>query len=105
MAGEKHFTHDEIMSEILSESQADDEIKNTGVNCTEAIALAVQELRVLRNQMSNFVAFEGEAAGLLTSLFERWKKERALTDRVLMSTIKAGSLIAEDISQWLKIIH
>ena len=93
------------MSDILPESQADDEIKNTGVNCVEAIALAVQELRVLRNQMSNFVAFEGEATGLLTSLFEKWKKERALTNRVLMSTIEVGSLIAKEISQWLKIIH
>lgn len=105
MADEKHFTRDEIMSDILAESQADDEIKNAGVNSSEAIASAVKELWVLRYQMSNFVAFEDEASGLLTSLFEKWEKERALTDRVLLSTVEVGSLIAEELSQWLKIIH
>lgn len=33
------------------------------------------------------------------------KKDQVVTDRILLSTIEVGLLIAEEITQWLKIIH
>jgi hypothetical protein len=105
MAGEKYFTCDEIIWDILVESETDDENIIAVVDRTEAIASAVQELRVLRNQMSNFVAFEEEASLSVTLLFEKWKKDQVVTDRTLLFTVEVGSLIAEEITQWLKIIH
>ncbi len=46
MAGEKYFTCDEIIWDILVESETDDENIIAVVDRTEAIASAVQELRV-----------------------------------------------------------
>ncbi|CAB4034830.1 Hypothetical predicted protein, partial [Paramuricea clavata] len=105
---QKYFTSDEVLQNILAD-EADlsdnEDAQVITTNPAEAIDSAVRELWSLRNQTANFVAFEEESTRSLTSLFDKWEKHRVIQERILSSTIIAGSLIAEEVCEWLKIIR
>ena len=101
----KHVSCDEVLQDILSDDQSNDDTRLVEANADEVIGLAIRELRVLRSQMFNFVAFEQEVARSLHGLYARWEERCPYSQRILNSTITVGSLIAEEVCVWLKIIR
>ena len=104
MAAKKSISCEEIIA-VIQQDENENEDQRTPVDPQEVIASAVRELRALRGELSNFVAFEEEVSQTLTSLFAKWHKDQPISDRILRSTTGVGSLIAEEVVQWIKVIH
>ena len=108
MLAEKKLSSEEVLQNVLSDERYLTEInkkRRVEADPGKAICSTIREIRDLRSRTHNFVAFEQEATSLLHGLFERWKETCPYSERIMNSTVTAGSLIVEEVSVWLKLIR
>lgn len=101
MAANLLFLLDEVADEVLQLNGRADRYNTSPFDPKLVIAAALKELSSLKCEISNFVAFEGEASRMLTTVAEKYKKVQPVSTRVLRSTTEVGSLISEELLQCL----
>ena len=70
-----------------------------------AILNATKALRPLRNEVDNFILFEGEVKSVLASIIEKHRTGQNSLERAKLSRIPGSALLEGEVKIWLKMLH